>query len=115
LTALFPSQLMGLFSRDQQIVATMLGLLPFVYLIVFPKSLNAMSGCFIRGSGNTRWMMFTQFGGTVLFLTSAAVLAFGLGAGLAGILWAVFIDESTRGLVNLGKARRDGKRWLTNS
>ena len=50
--------------------------------------------------GDTRWMLFTQIFGTIFVLVFARVLMFSLSLAILGLFIAVFLDETTRAVMN---------------
>ena len=50
--------------------------------------------------GDTRWMLFTQIFGTIFVLIFARVLMFSLSLAILGLFLAVFLDETTRAVMN---------------
>lgn len=101
--AAVPEGIISIFAKNGENVSYLAGLLFIVFMISIPKAVNIMGGGFIRGSGNTQWMMYTQFFGVIVHIPTAWLLAIHLKMGLTGILIAVFLDELLRGVVNYGK------------
>ena len=64
--AMFPQQILGMFTKDTEIIVGCGIYLLMVCLNLYGKSGNIIVGNGIRGSGNTRWMLGTQLFGTVL-------------------------------------------------
>ena len=56
---LFPRQLLSLFTDDPATLTISTPYLRFVSWILFPKAINNVIGLCIRGTGDTRWMLFT--------------------------------------------------------
>jgi Na+-driven multidrug efflux pump len=79
-------------------------------LISFPKSVNIVAGNSIRGTGDARWMLITQFIGTIMIIAVSAHMIFVVKMGLAGLLLANFADEFWRSIVNYGRFIIGGKR-----
>ena len=100
---LIPNDIISIFAKNGENISYLAGMLFIVFLISIPKAINIMGGGFIRGTGNTKWMMYTQFFGVLVHLPIAWTLAITLNMGLFGILIAVFLDEFLRGVVNYGK------------
>jgi putative MATE family efflux protein len=101
--AAIPEKIISIFAKNGQNISYLAGMLFIVFLISIPKAVNIMGGGFIRGTGNTKWMMYTQFFGVIVHIPTAWFLAIFLNMGLTGILIAVFLDELLRGAVNYGK------------
>lgn len=98
---LFPNQLLGLFTNDPAIIAGSAIYLILVGVNMFSKSGNIIVGSAIRGSGDTRWMFFTQIIGTVGVITIAYLLVNVFNLGIIGVFIAVLADETFRAIVNL--------------
>lgn len=62
---LFPEQILSLFTSDKTVIASCGGYLLLIGINLFSKSGNIIIGNAIRGSGNTKWMLFTQIFGTI--------------------------------------------------
>jgi Na+-driven multidrug efflux pump len=73
----------------------------FVSVTIFPKSINNVIGLGIRGTGDTKWMLYGQMFGTVLVIILSYVLIFTAKLGLWGRFVALLVDETVRGIVNL--------------
>lgn len=101
--AVFPKQILGLFSSDEQIIAGCGVYLMMVCINLFGKSANIIVGSGIKGNGDTKWMLCTQLFGTVLIVASACVFVYVLQLGIMGVFMAVIVDEAVRALINLGK------------
>jgi len=95
-----PKNILGLFSSDASFIEFASPFLLFLTLIMFPQAVNIVIGYGIRGTGDTRWMFYSQIFGTVLVIALSYTLIFKAGLGL----WAVFItslaDESSRAIIN---------------
>lgn len=105
-----PSGILHLFSSDEKILAQLSPLLMIMVLISFPKSVNIVAGNSIRGTGDARWMLITQFIGTIMIIAVSAHMIFVVKMGLAGLLLANFADEFWRSIVNYGRFIIGGKR-----
>lgn len=98
-----PRQLLGLFITDKILIE---GSVIFMWLMginLFSKSGNIILGSAIRGYGNTKWMFFTQTGGTIFVIALASLFVFGFKLGITGVFIAVLTDELIRCLINFGK------------
>lgn len=104
--AVFPRQILGMFSSDQQIIAGCGVYLMMVCINLFGKSANIIVGSGIKGNGDTKWMLCTQLFGTVLIVASACIFVYVLKLGIMGVFMAVIVDEAVRALINLGKFMR---------
>ena len=78
---------------------------------LFSKSANIIVGNGIRGSGDTRWMLYTQMFGTISIVSVAAFFVYVCKLGITGIFLAVLVDEAVRALINLWKYLRIIKRF----
>ena len=70
---LFPEQILSLFTSDKTVIASCGGYLLLIGINLFSKSGNIIIGNAIRGSGNTKWMLFTQIFGTIWIVSVASV------------------------------------------
>lgn len=106
-----PEAIIGLFTNDQSIISTSSIYLLMISLNLFAKSGNIIIGNSIRGSGDTKWMLYTQMFGTVFIISVAALLVFVVKLGIMGVFLAVMLDEATRAIINLMRYLRIVKRW----
>ena len=97
---LFPEQILSIFTKDDAIVTTSAIFLFMIGLNLFSKSGNIIIGNGIRGSGDTRWMFFTQIFGTVFVVGMACLFVFKMKLGIAGVFLAVMADEAVRFGIN---------------
>lgn len=107
----FPEQILALFTSDQAVIASSGVYLLMIGINLFSKSGNIIVGNAIRGSGNTKWMLYTQLFGTVWIVCVASVLVFVCKLGILGVFLAVMADEGVRALINLWKYFRIVKGW----
>ena len=108
---LFPKQILSLFTNDANVLATCGIYLILVGVNLISKSANIIVGNAIRGSGDTKWMLYTQLFGTVWVVSVAALLVFVCKLGVLGVFLAVLADEFVRAWINLWKYLRIVKRW----
>lgn len=108
---LFPKQILSLFTNDANVLATCGIYLILVGVNLISKSANIIVGNAIRGSGDTKWMLYTQLFGTVWVVSVAALLVFVCKLGVLGVFLAVLADEFVRMWINLWKYLRIVKRW----
>ena len=101
--AIFPKQILGLFSSDEQIIASCGIYLIMVCINLFGKSGNIIVGSGIKGDGDTKWMLGTQIFGTVLVISCACLFVYALKLGIIGVFMAVIVDEGVRAFINLGR------------
>lgn len=107
----FPEQILSLFTSDKAIIASSGIYLLMIGFNLFSKSGNIIVGNAIRGSGNTKWMLYTQIFGTIWIVSVAAVFVFVCKLGILGVFLAVMADEGVRALINLWKYLRIVKEW----
>lgn len=100
LFVVFPESFAGVFTRDPSVIAQTGAMLLVNSFALFPRSANIVFGGGIRGMGDTRWMLFTQIFGTIFVLIFARVLMFSLSLAILGLFLAVFLDETTRAVMN---------------
>lgn len=98
---MMPEAILRLFTDDQTILKTSVPHLLFVAWILFPKAVNNVIGLCIRGTGDTRWMLYTQIFGTILMVCGGYYLILGTGLGLTGIFVTLLADEGIRSIANL--------------
>lgn len=110
---IFPENILALFTKDESIITGCGIYLLLVCLNLFGKSGNIVIGSGIRGSGNTRWMFFTQIFGTFFVIGCACLFVYGLGFGITGVFLAVIADEGVRAFINLFKLRKILGEWNT--
>lgn len=108
---LFPEQILSLFTSDKTVIASCGVYLLLIGINLFSKSGNIIIGNAIRGSGNTKWMLFTQIFGTIWIVIVASVLVFICKLGILGVFLAVLLDEAVRALINFWKYLRIVKKW----
>lgn len=101
-----PEGIIGLFSKDQEIIAGCGIYLLLMCVNLYGKSGNIIIGSAIRGSGNTVWMFFTQIAGSVIVISSALLFVRVLNMGIAGVFVAIITDELIRSIINYFKYRR---------
>lgn len=111
---IFPQNILSLFSKDPMIITGCGIYLIMVCLNLYGKSANIIIGSGIRGSGDTKWMFYTQLFGTCLIVGVAAIFVYVLDMGITGVFLAVMVDEAIRAIVNLLKINRIIKAWEAN-
>ena len=100
---LFPERIIAVFTKDKEIIGTSGIYLLFIAVNLFSKSGNIIIGNGIRGSGDTKWMFFTQIFGTVFVVGAASLFVFAFHLGISGVFFAVLLDEAVRCVINLAK------------
>ncbi len=108
---IFPENILSLFTKDEEIITGCGIYLLLVCLNLFGKSGNIIIGSGIRGSGNTRWMFFTQIFGTFFVVGCACLFVYALGFGMTGVFLAVIADEAVRAVINFFKLRKILHDW----
>lgn len=98
---LFPEELLGLFTNDRDTVTLSAPYLLYVSWMLFPKAVNNVIGLCIRGTGDTRWMLYTQIFGTAFMILGGYWFILLSGLGLSGIFLTLFLDELLRSAANL--------------
>lgn len=107
----FPEQIVALFTKDASIIASS-GIYLFLMSInLFSKSANIIVGNTIRGSGDTRWMLYTQLFGTVGIILVSILFVNICGFGIIGVFLAVLVDEAVRAAINFFRYQRIVKNW----
>lgn len=106
-----PEQIMALFTKDTSIITTCSIFLLISGINLISKSANIIIGNGIRGSGDTKWMLYTQIFGTVSIICVAAFFVFICKFGIVGVFLAVLVDEAVRAVINLCKYLRIVKAW----
>ena len=96
----FPDKLFRIFITEKEKIESLIHLVPYMILIMFPKAMNVINGQSIKGLGDTKWAMNTQIFGTAYILLLGYIFIFVLRLGIVGGLLAVALDEITRGVFN---------------
>lgn len=96
-----PEQIVRTFTNDATIIPMCCGYLILMCINLYGKSANIIIGNGIRGSGDTRWMFFTQIFGTFFVIGCALLFVFVVHLGIAGVFLAVIADEIVRACINL--------------
>ena len=109
-----PSQIIGLFTTDRGIIASSGIYLILMCINLYAKSANIIIGNGIRGSGDTKWMFFTQIFGTFFIIGCASVFVYVLHLGITGVFLAIIVDEIVRAGINFGKLLRITKHFGDN-
>jgi MATE family multidrug resistance protein len=109
---LFPSQLMGFFTNEPEVIAVGTTPLRTVGMIQPILAATMIFSGGLRGAGDTRFpMMITAIGIWLVRLPLAYLLALGLDWGLLGAWGALAFDWSLRGVLNFLRFRSG--RWKT--
>ena len=102
---LIPEKIIGIFSSDENIIAGCGIYLVLMCVNLYGKSGNIIIGSAIRGSGNTKWMFYTQIAGSVIVISSALLFVHVFHMGIAGVFAAIIADELIRATINYIKYR----------
>lgn len=98
--ALFPQQLIGIFTNDQAVITAGVGALIVIGFAQPAQAVNFTMGGALRGSGDTRFTLYTAIvNWFVVRLPLAVLFAFPLGLGLAGIWLAILVDYGVRAVI----------------
>jgi len=97
---LFPKNIMGIFTNDILFIDNSSKYFLVIAITMFPKATNIIIGHGIRGTGDTKWMMYTQIFGTIFVIALSYILIFILRIGLMGIFITYLADESIRSIIN---------------
>ena len=103
---LLPMQILGLFTKDQAVLAAAPMYLLIVGIDLFPKSGNIIFGSGIKGYGQPAWMLKTQLFGTFFIIVMSSIMVLGLHLGILELFGLVVVDETLRFLLNNWKLRR---------
>jgi len=96
----FSKNILSLFTSDMSLVNFASPFLIFVTLTMFPQAVNIVVGYGIRGTGDTRWMFYTQGFGTVQIIILCYILIFAANLGLWAVFISFLVDESVRSIIN---------------
>jgi Na+-driven multidrug efflux pump len=97
----FPIEILRLFTKDMNYINYAAQFFLIVSVTMFPKAINNVIGLGIRGTGDTKWMLYGQILGTVLVIILSYIFIFYFGLGLFGVFIIFLIDETLRGLINI--------------
>ena len=106
---LFPTQILGLFTKDEAVIASAGLYLLIVGIDLFPKGGNMTFGSGIRGYGDPGWMLKTQLFGTAFVIIFSTVLVMVLHKGIISIFCLVVADETIRFFINGWKLHQTKK------
>lgn len=97
---IFPKTLAGIFTSDPEVITRAIPLLRVAAITIQLQAVNVIMGHCIRGTGDTKWMMYSQIFGTSFVIGVSFLLIFGLSMGLMGMYLTVLLDELVRGGIN---------------
>lgn len=103
---IFPGQILGLFTKDQAVLAAAPVYLMIVGIDLFPKSGNIIFGSGIRGYGDPSWMMKTQLLGTAFVIAASSAMVMVFHMGIKELFGLVVADETLRFILNRWKLKR---------
>ncbi|MBQ0052593.1 MAG: MATE family efflux transporter [Treponema sp.] len=106
-----PQLLLSLFTKDTAIITGCGIYLALISFNLYGKSANIIIGNGIRGSGNTIWMLKTQFLGLAFIVGFCSLFVYVFNWGIAGVFLAVIVDEIARALINFAKLKGIMKHW----
>lgn len=106
-----PKTLLGIFSKDMELIERGVGFLIGIGIIMLPQSINIICGNAIRANGNTKWMLWSQVLGSVLVISISCFLIEVMHMDMAAIYITLFLDEGIRGMVNLFYYRKKYARF----
>ena len=95
-----PFKISGILEWRSVIIERGMPLMWIIAFTLFPQTINVIVGHAIRGMKDTRWMLYTQIGGTIFAIISAIIGIFSFQAGLAFIFIIYFADETIRAGIN---------------
>lgn len=96
----YPHQLLSLFSSDEDLIRSSIGLLTIVSITIFPVAVNVVIGNAIRGMKDTKWMFYTQSFGTTFVIAFSAIMLFVFHLDLKGVFITILCDEMIRAFLN---------------
>jgi len=99
--AISPQSILGLFTKDANIISSCGLYLLIVCLNLFSRSGNIIVGNGIRGYGDTKWMLMTQVFGSTFIVLVASLFVYVFKLGILGVFLAVLLDEFTRVIINV--------------
>lgn len=98
---IIPRGILALFTDEISVVEMAVPYLVFVTWILFPKAVNNVIGLCIRGTGDTKWMLYTQIFGTLFMIVAGYYMILHTELGLMGVFVTFLLDESIRAAANL--------------
>ena len=101
----FSEQLAAIFTADPAVILRAARMIRIAAFFVPFQAINIVMGHAIRGTGDTKWMFYSQILGTAMVISVSYVMIFRLGLGLAGMYVTLIIDESIRSMINLLRFR----------
>jgi len=97
---LFPKSIVRIFTNDISFIEDASKYFILIAFTMFPKAANIVIGHGIRGTGDTKWMLYTQIFGTVFVLILSYIFIFITDIGLTGIFITYLSDETIRSIIN---------------
>lgn len=108
--ALFPAQLVSIFTNDAEVIATAVAPLRAAGLVQPALGISFIMLGALRGAGDTRWPLISRLLTTwAVRLPLTVALVSGLGAGLAGVWLAMCTDFTLQAIMALVRFRSG--RW----
>ena len=104
----------GIFTKEDEIVQIVSALLMISVYLEFGRSLNLVYVGALKGAGDIRFPVFYGiFSNWCIMVLGAYIFGIRLGFGIKGCYLAIATDETTRGMVMFLRWR--SKRWMTKS
>lgn len=97
---LFPTNILGIFTKDTKIIKQTVPFLVFTAFIMLPKSLNVVIGNGIRAQGDTKWMLYSQIIGSLFVITCSCTLIKLFHLNIIAIYITLLLDETIRAGIN---------------
>lgn len=97
---LFPTKILGIFTKEEQVISSAAIYLIFCAMIMFPKSLNVVIGSAIRAYKDTKWMLYSQIIGSIFVVSCSYFLIHIVGLDMISIFITLFLDEAIRACIN---------------
>lgn len=96
----FPEKILGVFSKDTDLITKTVPYLCFTAIIMLSQSMNVICGNAIRANNDTKWMLISQILGSIIVISVSWFLIKVMHLGMIAIYITLFLDETIRGIVN---------------
>ncbi|MDD6038661.1 MAG: MATE family efflux transporter [bacterium] len=97
----FSPQILGIFTKDRELIQMAAPFLIMTAVIMFSKSFNIIAGNGIRAHKDTKWMLYTQIIGSICTITLSYTLIQVFHIGVLGVYLTLWCDETLRAAINL--------------
>lgn len=97
---MFPTELMRIFTTDEQVLANGGKFLATMGFVMFPQAINILCGNGIKAYKDTKWMLLSQILGSVMIVSVSYYLIHFTSMTMTAIVITLFVDESVRGFIN---------------